>query len=92
MEYHLLITSLIETTKEGRELRSNITSVLAEAELGQQIYTGQPDLFFGRLLDASVEQILCFRFALGVEVIFRGSGYTFEGLAESGALKLVRRI
>ncbi|RXH53926.1 hypothetical protein [Granulicella sibirica] len=92
MEYHLLITSVIETTKEGRELRSNITSVLAEAELGQQLYTGQADLFFGQLLDASAEQILYFKFAPGVEVVFRGLRYQFEELAESGAFKLVRRV
>jgi hypothetical protein len=90
MEYPLSITSHVDTDAQGRKLRSPITSVLAEADLGQYSEFGFPDVFTGRLVDVPVEHILDFKFSPGVEVVFRGSGYEFEEIEKDGTFKLRR--
>lgn len=90
MEYPLAITSVVETDKNGRDLRTPVTCVIAEAELGPFAEFGFPDVFFGKLVDVSEADILHFKQAPDVDVIFRGSGYRFEELGKTGAFKLVR--
>ena len=75
MEYPLSITSLVETDAQGRQRRSAVTVVMAEADLGQFSEFGFPDVFFGKLVDVPPGQILKFKSAPGLEVMFRGSGY-----------------
>jgi hypothetical protein len=90
MEYLLSITSLIDTDAQGRKLRSPVTSVLADADLGQYSKSGFPNVFTGKLADVSDEKILDFKFLPEVEVVFRGSGYKFEELDKDGSFKLRR--
>jgi len=86
MEFPLTITSVIEASDQ----RSPATAVMAEADLGTQAAYGSPEFFFGRLLDASDEQIASFKLAPGVRAGFRGHDYCFETLETSGTFKLVR--
>ncbi|WP_263386027.1 hypothetical protein [Granulicella arctica] len=90
MEYPLSITSIVETDHEGRQLRSKVTHVMATADLGPFASFGFPAFFFGKLVDVSEEQILYFKHAPGVDVIFRGGGYKFEDLEKNGVFKLVK--
>ena len=89
MEYPLSISSLVETTREG-DRRTEVTCVMAEAELGPFADFGSPE-FFGRLVEVTGDAIEHFRQAPGVEVLFRGAVYRFEALEPSAAFKLVRR-
>ena len=90
MKYSLSITSLVEIDAEGRKLRSSVTSVMAEADLGQYSEFGFPEVFTGKLIDVSEENILHFKFSLEVDVTFRGSGYYFEELDKDGSFILRR--
>ncbi|MBB5060741.1 hypothetical protein HDF16_005477 [Granulicella aggregans] len=90
MEYPLSITSLIETQRDGKDLRSRVTHVMAETDLGPFTDFGTPTFFFGKLVDVTEEQILYFRYAPGVEVLFRGGRYRFESISPTGTFKLVR--
>jgi len=74
MKYSLSITSLVEVDTQGRKLRSPVTSIMAEADLGQYSEFGFPNVFTGKLVDASEKNILNFKFLPEVEVVFRGSG------------------
>ncbi len=91
MEYPLSITSLIETTRDGGSLRSPLTCVMAEADLGPYASFGSPEFFFGKLVEVSENTIQYFKNAPEVEVLFRGARYSFEALAPTGSFKLVRR-
>jgi hypothetical protein len=90
MKYSLSITSLVEVDTQGRKLRSPVTSIMAEADLGQYSEFGFPNVFTGKLVDASEKNILNFKFLPEVEVVFRGSGYKFEELDKDGAFILRR--
>ena len=90
MEYPLSITSIVETDREGRQIRSKVTHMMASADLGPFSEFGFPPFFFGKLVDVSEEQILYLKYAPGVDVVFRGSGYSFEELDPQGTFKLVR--
>jgi hypothetical protein len=90
MEFPLTVTSIIETDNQGVDRRSDATAVMAESDLGPLSAYGSPEFFFGRLLDASDEQISYLRFAPGVRVGFRDHEYWFEKLERSGTFKLVR--
>jgi hypothetical protein len=63
---------------------------MAEADLGQYSEFGFPNVFTGKLVDASEKNILNFKFLPEVEVVFRGSGYKFEELDKDGAFILRR--
>ena len=89
-KYPLSINYLVEVDKRGRKLRSPVTSVMAEADLGQYSKSGFPNVFTGKLVDESDEKILDFKFLPEVEVVFRGSGYKFEELDKDGSFKLRR--
>jgi hypothetical protein len=91
MQYPLTITSLVEVDREGRSVRSPLTCVMAEADLGPFADFGSPDVFFGRLVEVTGDELQYFRHAPGVEVLFRGTAYSFEALEPSAAFKLVRR-
>ena len=90
MEYLLSITHVVETDPQGRKLRSPIMEVMAEADLGQYAKSGFPDPFCGKLVNASLPQILNFKYLPEVEVLFRGTWYTFEELEQDGSFKLRR--
>jgi len=90
MKYSLSITSLVEVDTQGRKLRSPVTSVMAEADLGQYSKFGFPHVFTGNLVDTSEEKIFDFKFLPEVEVVFRGSGYKFEELDKDGSFRLRR--
>lgn len=90
MQYLLSVTNLVGIDPQGRRLRSRITEVLAAAELGQYAEFGFPDPFCGKLVNASLEQILQFKSLPEVEVAFRGTWYTFEELEQDGSFKLRR--
>jgi hypothetical protein len=90
MQYTLSVTHLVEVDQQGRKLRSRITEVLAEAELGQYEEFGFPDSFIGKLVNTSLEEILQFKSLPEVEVVFRGTWYTFEVLEQDGSFKLSR--
>jgi hypothetical protein len=49
-----------------------------------------PKRIVRKLIDATLEQILDFKFSPGVEVSFRGSGYKFEQLEKDKAFALRR--
>ena len=87
MEFTLSVTSIIETGDLGVDRRSDATAIMAEADLGSQSAYGSPELIFGRLLDASEQQISYFKFAPGVKVAFRAHDYCFEMLEPSGRFK-----
>lgn len=89
MEYPLSISSLIETGREGRSLRSPLTCIMAEADLGPFADFGSPEFFFGHLV--ADDEIKHFRQASEVEDHFRGAAYRFEALEPTAAFKLVRR-
>jgi len=90
VEYSLSVTSLIETDRDGKELRSPVTHVMAEADLGPFNDFGTPTFFFGKLVEVTEEQILYFKYAPGIEILFRGGRYVFESIAPTGTFKLLR--
>jgi len=67
MEFPLTITSIIEIDNQGVDRRSDATAVMAEADLGPLAAYGSPEFLFGRLLDASEQQIAYFKSAPGVK-------------------------
>lgn len=89
MELPITITSMIKTVG-GVDRRSDATVVMAKVALRPLSASGSPEFFFGRLLDASEQEILYFKFAPGVKAGFRGTTYRFEELEKSGVFKLVR--
>jgi len=89
-KYPLSINYLVEVDKRGRKLRSPVTSVMAEADLGQYSEFGFPAVFTGKFVEVSEEKILDFAFRPEVEVIFRGSGYTFKEIEKDRTFTLRR--
>jgi hypothetical protein len=90
MQYTLSLTHLVQIDQQGRRLRSRVTEVLVEAELGEKEKFGFPDPLIGKLVNASPEEILQFKSLPEVEVAFRGTWYTFEELEQDGSFKLRR--
>ena len=88
MEYFLSVTHQVDTDAQGHKVRSPVTSVRVEADLDQYASSGFPDFFFGKLQEVTLGQIVHFKLAPGVEVIFRGKRYKFEELGKSGFFKL----
>ncbi len=86
----LSMNNLVGIDPQGHKLRSRITEVWAEAELGQYAEFGFPDPFSGKLVNTPPEQILEFKSLPEVEVIFRGTWYTFEVLEQDGTFRLRR--
>jgi hypothetical protein len=50
-----------------------------------------PTFFFGKLIEVTEQQIFYLRYALGLEMTFRGGRYVFEVLELTGLFKFVRR-
>ena len=89
MECLLSITSVVDTDAQGRKLWGKIVHVTAEAELDQHYSEfGFTTSIDGKLIDASLEQILHFKFDPGVQVIFGGRNYTFAHLEKDGTFRL----
>jgi hypothetical protein len=90
MECQLSISRELGTDKQGRTLRSPVTHVLVETDLGHHSSSGFPPSFVGRLKDVSLGQILDLKCSPGIEAIFRGSAYKFEEIAKDGSFILRR--
>jgi hypothetical protein len=88
MEYPLSINWVVDADAQGRLLRSKVNTVMAEANLGDYAEFGFPESFSGKLIGLTLEQILHFKSAPGVEIGFRGAPYRFEELEMDGALLL----
>ena len=90
MEYPLSINWVVGVDAKGRQLRSKISAVLAEANLGQYAEIGSPQFFIGKLVGVAREQIARFASAENVKVGFRDRWYKFEELETDGTF-LVRQ-
>lgn len=90
MECQLSISRELGTEKQGRTLRSPVTHVLVETDLGRYSAAGFPPAFEGTLVDISLERVLDLKFFPGVVAIFRGAGYRFKKLEKDGAFTLCR--
>ncbi|HEY5174768.1 MAG TPA: hypothetical protein VII95_04295 [Terriglobales bacterium] len=88
MQYLLSITSLIDSDAQQYQRRSAITTIVAEADLGQYSERGFPESFGGKLVGVTPEQLLYVRFGAGIEVGFRGKRYKFSLLEEDGRFEL----
>jgi hypothetical protein len=88
MEHLLSITSLVDTDAQGNQLRSELTAIMAEADLGKHSERGNPDRISGKFIALTEEQFLHFKYDPGVEVGFRGMGYEFENIDIEGEFQL----
>lgn len=91
MEHTLSITSLVGTDSQGRHLRSEVTAVKAETGLGPSPIGPFPEVFEGRLLDATQEQIAGFKFNPDVRAALHGMEYIFEELEQDGTFRARQR-
>lgn len=88
MEYLLSITSFVDSDTQDYQRRSAITTIVAEADLGQHSERGFPESFRGKFVGVTQEQLLYFKFGAGIEVGFRGKRYKFSLLEEDGRFEL----
>jgi hypothetical protein len=88
MEYPLSITSVIGTDRQGHQLESTATNVMASAELGPYTFFGHPDCFGGNLVAITERQLNSLKFDSTVKVGFRGKRYKFVRLEKDATFEL----
>jgi hypothetical protein len=88
MEHRLSITTVIGTDAEDRHLRSRITTVRAETDLGPSPQLATPESIEGRLVGLTPEEVLNIKFGNDVEACFEGRRYKFTVLEKDGTFEL----
>lgn len=88
MEHQLSITTVIGMDAEGRRLRSRITAVRAETDLGPSSQLATPESIKGKLVGLTPEELLNIKFGSDVEACFEGRRYKFTLLEKDGTFEL----
>jgi hypothetical protein len=89
MLHQFNMTSVVGKDDEGHQLRSEITTFIAETGLGPSPQLGIPKKITGTLVASlTPEQLLEFHSKQDVQVGFEGRGYEFSKLEKDGAFEL----
>ena len=79
MNHRFNLTTVVGKDRQGRELRSPITTFIAETELGPTPQLDFPKKIAGKLVPSiSLEQLLALSSQSGVEIGFEGKSYKFS--------------
>jgi len=89
MLHQFNMTSVVGEDREGHQLRSGITTFIAETDLEPSPQLGIPEKITGKLAPSlTPEQLVQFNFKQDVEVGFEGRGYKFSKLEKDGTFEL----
>jgi hypothetical protein len=88
MEHPLSITTGLGTDHQGHQLRSRITTVMAETNLGPSPQLGFPESIEGKLVGLTPQLLNQLKFGQDVEVGFEGKRYKFSRLEKDGSFEL----
>ena len=88
MEHPLSITWVVDVSTDKRELRSLVSTVMAEIDLGPSPQLAFPDSLDGKLVGITPKFLSRLKFGQGVDVVFSGKAYKFSRLENEGTFEL----
>jgi hypothetical protein len=88
MEHQLSITWVVGERADKRELRSLVTTVVAEIDKGPSPQRAFPDSLDGKLVGITRGLRSQLKFGRGVDVVFSGKAYKFSRLENDGTFEL----
>lgn len=88
MEHALHVTRGIGKDSKGHILRSRISVIRAETDLGPSPQLGIPESIRGKVVGLTTEELVDLQFGSDVEVGFEGRRYRFTRLDKDGTFEL----
>ena len=81
--------SFVRTDQQGHQLRSGITTLVAETDLGPSPQLGFPQTITGKVVQSlTPEQLFQFKLKPDVQILFEGKAYKFSKLERDGTFEL----